>query len=60
MAFAQTVSMSNTVEMRPVITVNNGAAAWNWAAEGRQDGSMFADTIDASGETGDGRGKFKG
>ncbi len=60
MAFAQTVSMSNTVEMRPVITVNNGAAAWNWAAEDRQDGSMFADTIDASGETGDGRGKFKG
>ena len=60
MAFAQTVSMSNTVEARPVITVNGGRAAWNWAANDRQDGAMFSDTIEASGETGDGRGKFIG
>ena len=60
MAFAQTISMSNTVEMRPVITVNSGSAAWNWAAENREDGSMFADVLQASGETADGRGKFIG
>ena len=60
MAFAQTVNMSNTVEMRPVITVNGGRAAWSWAPLDRKDGAIFADELEASGETGDGRGKFLG
>ena len=60
MAFAQTVNMSNTVEMRPVITVNGGRAAWSWAPMDRKDGAIFADELEASGETGDGRGKFLG
>ena len=59
MAFAQTVNMSNTLETRPVITVNNGTTAWSWGAE-RFDGAFLRDTIEASGETGDGRGKFDG
>ncbi len=58
MAFAQTVSMSNTLEARPVILVNGGAAQWAWGAD-RSDGALFKDTLDVSGETADGRGKFK-
>jgi len=57
MAFAQTVNMSNTLETRPTVYVNGGAAAWEWAAE-RQTGAFLRNTVEASGETGDGRGKF--
>jgi hypothetical protein len=56
--FAQTVSMSNTLEARPVIQINGAKAAWAWGAD-RSDGALLKDTIDVSGETGDGRGKFK-
>ena len=59
MAFAQTVNMSNTVETRPVITVNGARSAWNWGANDRKDGAILSDTVEASGETGDGRGKFR-
>lgn len=58
MAFAQTVSMNNVLETRPVIVVNGGAAAWTWAAE-RNDGAFLKDTINAEAETADGRGKAK-
>ena len=58
MAFAQTVSMNNVLETRPVILINGGAGQWSWAAE-REDGAFFKDTINAEAETADGRGKAK-
>jgi len=58
MAFAQTVSMNNVLEARPVILINGGAGQWSWAAD-RLDGALLKDTINVDAETADGRGKAK-
>ena len=55
MAFAQTVSISNTLQTQPKITIDGGNQYWQFA-----DGFFLRDQVTGEAVTADGRAKVKG
>ncbi|MBR3814026.1 MAG: hypothetical protein IKK38_09160 [Spirochaetaceae bacterium] len=54
MAFAQTVSISNTLKSEPTITIDGGAHYWGFAND-----FMLRDEVNADASTADGRARVK-